>query len=129
MFHFLRRICALFVLCCTVNAMAEKPIQHMQVDAITEAASAQMVFQRDTAKLQALMPLTDSDLAQVHQISYTLEQSLAYYVRNASDSAKAQAAIMADQVESFHLHSESQRLAETDAALSQYLSSAASFKP
>ena len=127
--RFLRRISALFVLCCTANAMAEKPIQHMQVDVITEAASAEMVFQRDTAKLQALMPLTDSDLAQVHQISYTLEQSIAYYVSNASDSAKAQAAMMAEQLESFHLHSESQRLADTEAALQQYLSTAANFKP
>jgi hypothetical protein len=98
----------------------EKPVKHLEVAEIQNMAEAKRVFLEETAKLKAKTNLDVAELQEIHVITYTLEQSVAFFVENLDGENQNLANEIAVVVENIHLDSENNRADETRAHLDKY---------
>lgn len=120
-------ITALFCFVISNNAQAEKPIQHRIVPDITSAAEAKSVFTDTTEQLLSKKTLDQSELHDIHMITYSLEKAVAYYVDTTQGDKQKAAQKMAEVVELIHLGSENNRKIETEIYLQEYSKLAEAF--
>ena len=99
---------------------AEQPIQHLEVATITDYDEAIDVFGQTTAALKAKTELNTRSLDEIHIITYSLEQAVAYFVAHFNGQQQATAQRMAAVVELVHLASENNRSVETQMYLDEY---------
>jgi len=99
---------------------SEKPVQHIIVDNIASFSEAKKVFIEMTNELKAKTVLDESELHQIHMITYSLEKSLAFYAENLNGDAQKLAEDIAVVVEDIHLASENNRQGSTREFLSNY---------
>ena len=116
------------VLCANVQASAEKPVQHIKLDAVKDAATAKIVFNKETEVLRSKKNLDAKTMQEIHIITYSLEKSVAYYVESGDKETQIQAKVLADVVEELHLSSENLRKDESKNNLKKYLQLADKFK-
>lgn len=121
-------IIACLLTCGVSQASEQKPVQHLKLDSINDAATAKNVFLQETAALKAEKKLDAQALQDIHIITYSLEKSVAFYTQSTNQSIQAKAKALADVVEALHLSSEKNRIEATQKNLSQYLSLAEKFK-
>ncbi len=105
----------------------DKPVEHMEVAKITSMEEAKTVFVDKTREMKSKADLTVAQLQEIHIITYTLEQSIAYFTENLKGTRQAQAKQMAVVVEEIHLASENNRQAETRQSLNEYFKLADQF--
>lgn len=98
----------------------EKPIQHLKLEDITSLEEAKKVFRADTEKLKSMTKLDDSELSEIHFITYSLERAIAYFAENLQDKAQSISKEMAIVVEDLHLDSENGRAEKTRLHLDAY---------
>ncbi len=111
-----------------VYASEEKPVQHLKLKDVTDAATAKTVFTKDTEALRAKKSLDAKAMQDIHMITYSLEKSVAYYVESGDEKLKLQAKKLADVVEELHLSSENLRKEASMSHLKEYLILADKFK-
>ena len=98
----------------------EKPVQHLKLPAVTTLNEAEQVFLKKTEELKSFEVFDASSLQEIHVITYSLEKSLAYYVKHLTGKNKSLAEAMAAEVERVHLNSENNRAKETQSHLNNY---------
>jgi len=99
---------------------ADKPIQHYQVSSIESRDEAVQVFSDKTLELQQRKDLSAKELQEIHEITYSLEKAVAFFVENTSGELRTSAGELAQIVELIHLSSENNRSTETKKYLTQY---------
>jgi hypothetical protein len=122
-------IIACLMACGVSQASEDKPVQHLKLESISDAATAKSVFLQETAALKAKNKLDAQALQDIHIITYSLEKSVAFYTQSSNLSTQAEAKVLADVVEALHLNSENNRTVATQKNLTQYFSLADKFKP
>lgn len=105
----------------------EKAIKHIEVPKITSEDEARRVFFEETAKIDAIENFDETDLHQLHLITYSLEQSVFFFVENLTGAQQESAKEIAVVVEEIHLNSERGRRSETKAYVVEYLKLAGGF--
>jgi hypothetical protein len=100
----------------------EKPIQHLNVPAVSSMQEAKEIFIDKTVDIRRKRPVSLETSAQIHVITYTLEKSVAYFADNLTGEKQDLAKELAVVVEEIHLSSERNRLAELEGHLDQYFS-------
>lgn len=125
-------LCAFFVLAFASMSHAsdgsqEKPIKHLTVPTVDSLAEAQKIFIEKTFEINSKRKLDEKELHQIHIITYTLEQSIAYFNANLTGESKELTKTIADVVENIHLSSENNRKAETEKHLKKYFELARTF--
>jgi len=108
---------------------ADKPVQHIVVENIASFAEAEKVFVEMTADLKAKIVLDESELHQIHMITYSLEKSLAFYSESLGGAAQKLAEDIAIVVEEIHLASENNRQESTKNSMREYFRLAEDFIP
>lgn len=73
-----------------------------------------------TAEMMSKQDIDHKAAAEIHIITYTLEQSVAYFANNLTGEKQALATQMAEVVERIHLSSETSRTDELQAHLREY---------
>lgn len=122
----MKRVTVLFILVLialpsySTKELPEKPVQHIKLAEITTLNEAEKVFLKKTAELKEIKEFNQSNLEKIHVITYSLEKSMAYYVKNLNGEHKATAEYLADRIELIHIHSENNRPKETQEFLKQY---------
>lgn len=104
------------------QAGKEQPVKHMDVAEITSAAEAKKVFDDTTQALKSKQTLDAKELNDIHVITYSLEQSIAYYAKQLSGDQQALAKKIAVVVEEIHIASENNRKDSTQQHLTTYFS-------
>lgn len=110
-----------------IETEGEKPIQHLKLPDITSQQKAVEVMKSTTVQLKSKKKLEDSELGNIHIITYSLEKAIAYFVENSVGDQQAAAKKMAEVVEAVHLNSENNRAEKTKAALDEYFKLAGAF--
>lgn len=105
----------------------EKAVQHMEIAAVTSAAEAKKIFIEKTQEIRSKQKLNAAELQDIHFITYTLEQSVAYYAKNLSGERQALAKEIAVVVEDLHIASENNRQASAKQHLAKYFQLADDF--
>jgi len=100
----------------------EKPTQHLKIADVTSMAEAKEIFIDQTAQIRSKRKLNPEEAAQIHIITYTLEESIAYFAENLTDEKQGVAKEMAVVVEDIHIASENNRLEKLRAHLDEYFS-------
>lgn len=108
-------------------AKEEKAIKHIEVPKITSEDEALQVFFEETAKIEGIEKFDEADLHQLHLITYSLEQSVFFFVENLTGVQQESAKEIAVVVEEIHLNSERGRRSETKAYVVKYLKLAGGF--
>lgn len=103
------------------HGQKEMPVKHIEVAEILTLEEAKAVFFQDTNKLKAKKTLDNAELQEIHIITYTLEQSVAFFIENLNDDAQILANEIAVVVEDIHLDSENNRASKTRSHLANYL--------
>jgi len=108
------------------HANKEKPVKHLDVAEVQNMEEAQAIFLAETEKLKSKTKLDNSELQEIHIITYTLEQSVAFFAENLDGEPQRLANEIAVVVENIHLDSENNRASETRAHLDKYFKMAES---
>ena len=109
------------------NEQDEKPIQHLKLEDITPESSAVEVMQYTTEQLRTKTNLDALELHEIHMITYSLENAVAFFAGNLSGARQVTAQEMTSVVEEIHLSSENNRKEDTKAALDKYFALFESF--
>lgn len=99
---------------------SDKPIKHIIIEDITSNEEAVKVFTETTQQLKAKTKLDNTEMNEIHVITYSLEKAVAYFSENTVGEQKDTAIKMAEVVEMIHLGSENNRSEETAQSLEQY---------
>ncbi|WP_394129363.1 DUF6746 family protein [Shewanella maritima] len=102
------------------NMAEEKPTQHLKVAEVTSMEQAKKVFLMKTAEMMSKQQIDQKAAADIHIITYTLEQSVAYFTENLTGEKQALATQMAEVVERIHLTSETSRTDQLKTHLGEY---------
>ena len=105
----------------------EKPVQHLRVDNVVSMEEAKKIFIDQTAAIKSKKKLGVAELQQIHIITYTLEKSIEYFVKNLTGERQQLAKEMAIIVENIHVHSENNRKEKTQQHLTKYFKLADQF--
>lgn len=105
----------------------EEPVQHLKIAEVTTADEAKKIFVEKTAEIKAKTKLDVKELHDIHFITYTLEQSIAYYTRNLTGERQKLAEEMAVVVEEIHIASEKNRRVAAKVHLAKYFEMADRF--
>jgi len=105
----------------------EKVVRHIEVSTITSEDEARRVFLEETAKIEGIEKFDEADLHQLHLITYSLEQSVFFFVENLTGVQQESAKEISVVVEDIHLNSERGRRSETEAHVVEYLKLAGGF--
>lgn len=97
------------------TSSTEELIQHINVAKVTTMVEAKKIFVEKTLEMNGKQTLEEQERHQIPIITYTLEQSIAYFNENLSGESQALVKTMADVVENIHLSSENIRKARTSA--------------
>ena len=97
------------------TSSTEELIQHINVAKVTTMVEAKKIFVEKTLEMNGKQTLEEQERHQIPIITYTLEQSIAYFNENLSGESQALVKTMADVVENIHLSSENTRKARTSA--------------
>ncbi len=100
---------------------AEKPVQHLKLAELTSFNDAEKVFLEKTAELKSIKNFDAPTLQKIHITTYSLEKSMAFFVKNLTGKYKTLAETMAAEVEHIHINSENNRSEATQAHLKKYL--------
>jgi hypothetical protein len=99
----------------------------MEVADVTTLEDAKRIFVETTAQIRSKEKLDLAELQQIHMITYTLEQSVAYFVENTKGERHELAEEIAEVVEEIHHSSENGRTEETKEHLKEYFDMADRF--
>ena len=119
-----------FILALSVQAAGAsevKPGKHLEVPSVTTIEDAKMIFLEKTLEMNSKQTLNETELQQIHIITYSLEKSLIYFNENLTGEKKRLVKKIADTVESIHLNSENNRKEETQKQLNKYFGLASKF--
>lgn len=105
----------------------EEAVQHIEVPEVTSEAEAERIFVVKTQEIQTKQKLDAAELQDIHMITYTLEQSMVYYVKNLTGERQALATEMAAVVEDIHIASENNRQTDAQKHLDKYFQLANKF--
>ena len=78
------------------------------------------MFNQTTAELRGKNKLDETELHEIHVITYSLEKAVAYFSENTKVDQQAFAKEMARLVELVHVSAENYRAAETEMYLQEY---------
>ena len=95
-------------------------VQHMNLPDITSYEEAKAVFNQTTAELRGKNNLDETELHEIHMITYSLEKAIAYFSMNMKDDQRVSAKEIAKLVELIHVSAENYRAAETEMYLLEY---------
>lgn len=98
----------------------ETSVKHVEAKEVTSAAEAKKTFIEKTAEIQSKKTLDANELHDIHMITYTLEQAVAYYTKNLTGERQSQAKEIAVVVEEIHIASENNRKESVQQHLSKY---------
>jgi len=98
----------------------EKPVQHLKLADLTSIDEAEKVFLEKNAELKSIKNFDEATLQEIHVITYSLEKSIGYYVKNLAGKHKSVAEAMAVEVEHIHINSENNRSDATQTHLKKY---------
>ena len=105
----------------------KQAVKHMDLPDITSYEEARKMFNQTTAQLRKKNKLDETELHEVHMITYSLEKAVAYFSQNMKDEQQASAEKMAQLVELVHLSAENNRATETEVYLQEYFELANSY--
>lgn len=105
----------------------EAPVKHLNVPSVTSLEEAKKIFIEKTLEINSKQTLDEAELQQIHIITYTLEQSVAYFSENFEGEGQQLAKNIAEVVESIHLGSENNRKEATQQKLKEYFQLASLF--
>ena len=92
----------------------------MNLPDITSYEEAKAVFNQTTAELREKNKLDETELHEIHMITYSLEKAVAYLYINMKDDQQISAKEIAELVELVHVSAENYRAAETEVYLQKY---------
>ncbi len=101
--------------CATTEA-----VKHRKLPDITSYEEAKAVFNQTTAELRGKNKLDETELHEIHMITYSLEKAIAYFSMNIKGDQQVSAKEIAKLVELVHVSAENYRAAETEAYLQKY---------
>lgn len=105
----------------------EEPVKHMKIADITSMEEARESFISKTFDIRKMKKLDESELSQIHIITYSLEKSIAYFVVNLKKERQILAKEMAVVIEDIHINSENNRKEKTQQLLVNYFKLADKF--
>jgi len=107
----------------------KEPVQHLKIADVTSMEEAKSIFNEKTAEIKSKKKLDQTELQQIHVITYSLEKSVAYFAENLKDaSAKQLAQDIAVVVEDIHITSENNQQKSAMEHLNKYFGLADQFK-
>ncbi|MBX2868857.1 MAG: hypothetical protein KTR18_09290 [Acidiferrobacterales bacterium] len=114
-----------FVAFVTVSAATsgtsnEEPVQHLTVPEVTSVEEAKKMFLEKTFEIKSKQTLDESELQEIHIITYSLEKSVAFFAENLTEAGQTLLQQIAVVVENIHLNSENSRRQETQELLEEY---------
>ena len=119
---------SLFTALYSANLLAsEKSVKHLDLPDVTSLEEAKQVFSETTLELQEKNKLDETELHEIHMITYSLEKAVAYFAENMQGDQQAAAKNMAEVVELVHIGSENNRASETEGHLKEYFKLAKEF--
>ena len=95
-------------------------VQHMHLPDLTSYEEAKKVFNQMTEELREKNKLDETELHEIHMITYSLEKAIAYFSVNMKDDQQVSAKEVAKLVELVHVSAENYRAAETEMYLQEY---------
>ena len=95
-------------------------VKHMNLPDITSYEEAKAVFTQTTAQLRGKDKLDETELHEIHMITYSLEKAIAYFSMNMKDDQQVSAKEIAKLVELVHVSAENYSAAETEMYLQKY---------
>ena len=95
-------------------------VQHMHLPDLTSYEEAKKVFNQMTEELREKNKLDETELHEIHVITYSLEKAVAYFSENTKVDQQAFAKEMAKLVELVHVSAENYRAAETEMYVQEY---------
>jgi hypothetical protein len=98
----------------------KEAIKHIDLPDITSYEEAKEVLSQTTAELLKKNKLDETELHEIHMITYSLEKAVAYLSENIKDDQQASAKEMARLVELVHVSAENNRATETEVYLREY---------
>ena len=105
----------------SVSAFATtNAVKHIDLPDITSYEEAKEVFNQTTSELRKKNKLDETELQEVHIITYSLEKAVAYLYINMKDDQQISAKEIAELVELVHVSAENYRAAETEVYLQKY---------
>ncbi|MGV2872771.1 DUF6746 family protein [Colwellia sp. E150_009] len=110
-----------------INDLKEKPVQHLKVADLSSMEAAKNVFINSTAKIKSKNKLNVLELEQIHIITYSLEKSVAYFVKNLRGERQSLAKEIAITVENIHINAENNRPKITKEHIDKYFNLADKF--
>tara|TARA_B100000900_G_C19936740_1_gene455881 strand:+ start:100 stop:465 length:366 start_codon:yes stop_codon:yes gene_type:complete len=105
----------------------EEVVQHMNLPDITSYEEAKAVFNQTTAELREKNKLDETELHDIHMITYSLEKAVAYFFTNMKEDQQVSAKEIAKLVELIHVSAENDRAAETEVYLQEYFKLATAY--
>lgn len=105
----------------------ETPVQHLKVPDVTSLTAAKQIFIEKTLEMKGKQELNETELQQIHIITYSLEKSVAFFAEKVSRKKQELIKQIAVVVEDIHLNSENNRKPETQKHLDQYFQLAGEF--
>lgn len=105
----------------------EEPVQHLKMEDVTSMQEAKRIFVEKTSEIRSKKKLDQAELQQIHIISYSLEKSVAYFVKNLEGERHELAEEIAEVVEDIHVSSERGLQKEMKAHLDKYFELAERF--
>jgi predicted transcriptional regulator len=98
----------------------KEAIKHIDLPDITSYEEAKEVLSQTTAELLKKNKLDETELHEIHMITYSLEKAVAYLSENIKDDQQASVKEMARLVELVHVSAENNRATETEVYLREY---------
>ena len=105
----------------------KEAVKHMNLPDITSYDEAKKVFDQTTTELKEKNKLDETELHDIHMITYSLEKAIAYFSVNMKGDQQASAKEIAELVELVHVSAENYRAAETQMYLQEYFELANSY--
>ena len=98
----------------------KEAVKHMNLPDITSYDEAKKVFDQTTTELKEKNKLDETELQEVHMITYSLEKAVAYFSKNMEGDQQVSAKEIAELVELVHVSAENNRASETKVYLQEY---------
>lgn len=118
MLFFIVFICSLPAF--AAEASKEKSIQHFKVEDVTTIEKAKYIFIRSSSEIKNKTIFNSQELEQIHIITYSLEKSVLYFIKNLQGERQSLAQEIAIIVEDIHINSENNRPQATKLYINKY---------
>lgn len=103
-----------------VEDSMEGPVQHYVIADVTSMEEAKEIFISNTSEIKSKKKLNSMELEEIHIITYSLEKSIAYFVKNLCGERQSLAKEIAISVEDIHINAENNRSEKTNEHLNKY---------